>query len=134
MISKNVEECLKDLYELGLVQGEHNIKWADEYNLLEHSISYFKKTHDIVDKYGINCDKTFEDYRESDGEKEYVLWDRMASHMVENTKERILLGIMDALWYAIFLIDDSLFGLTGFNHFNGMSTGLMKLFNRIYKL
>lgn len=92
---QNVEECLKDLYELGLVQGEHNINWADEYNLLEHSIRYFKKTQDIVDKYGIKCNKTLEDYCERDGEKEYVLWDRMTSHMMGNAKECIISKITD---------------------------------------
>jgi len=64
MIHKNNEECLNDMYRLGVVQGEHNINWTDEYNLLEHSKNYYNKIKTIADKYGIECNRTLEDYRE----------------------------------------------------------------------
>jgi len=42
-MEKTLEESLNDLYRIGVIQGEHNINWADEYNLLEHSKNYYKK-------------------------------------------------------------------------------------------
>ena len=67
-----LKNCLDDLYKLGVIQGEHNINWADEYNLLEHSKRYYHKTKSIADKYSIDYSDSPEDYRENDDEKEYV--------------------------------------------------------------
>ena len=93
MIKSNeiiLKECLKDLYKLGIIQGEHNINWTDEYNLLEYSKNYFNKTKTIADKYNINYNTSLEDYREYDNEAEYYLLDKLTSHMNEITKEHIL--------------------------------------------
>lgn len=93
MIKSNeiiLKECLKDLYKLGIIQGEHNINWTDEYNLLEYSKNYFNKTKTIADKYNINYNTYLEDYREYDNESEYSLLDKLTSHMHEITKEHIL--------------------------------------------
>ena len=57
-----VKDCLDDLYQLGMIQGEHNINWADEYNLLEHSKQYYHKTKSIADKYHIDYNDSAEDY------------------------------------------------------------------------
>ena len=43
-----LKNCLDDLYQLGVIQGEHNINWADEYNLLEHSNEYYHKTKRMI--------------------------------------------------------------------------------------
>ena len=85
-----LKNCLDDLYKLGVIQGEHNINWADEYNLLEHSNEYYHKTKSIADKSSIDYSDSPEDYRENDDEKEYVLWDKLASNINEITKEHIL--------------------------------------------
>ena len=85
-----LKDCLNDLYQLGVIQGEHNINWADEYNLLEHSKEYYNKTKSIADKYTIDYDISLEDWRESDDEEEYCLWDKLSSHINEITKEHIL--------------------------------------------
>ena len=93
MIKSNkiiLKECLKDLYKLGMIQGEHNINQTDEYNLLEYSKNYFNKTKTIADKYNINYNTSLEDYREYDNESEYSLLDKLTSHMHEITKEHIL--------------------------------------------
>lgn len=93
MIKSNeiiLKECLKDLYKLGIIQGEHNINWTNEYNLLEYSKNYFNKTKTIADKYNINYNTYLEDYREYDNESEYSLLDKLTSHMHEITKEHIL--------------------------------------------
>ena len=93
MIKSNeiiLKECLKDLYKLGIIQGEHNINWTDEYNLLEYSKNYINKTKTIADKYNINYNTYLEDYREYDNESEYSLLDKLTSHMHEITKEHIL--------------------------------------------
>lgn len=93
MIKSNeitLEDCLKDLYHLGMIQGEHNINWTDEYNLLEYSKNYFRKTKAIADKYNINYNVSIEDYREYDDEEEYYLWDKLTFHMNEIVKEHIL--------------------------------------------
>lgn len=90
MIHKNDEEYLNDLYQLGLVQGEHNINWTDEYNLLKHSKNYYNRIKTIADKYGIKCNTQLEDYREDEDDEEYFLWDRRAFDLHEMTKEHIL--------------------------------------------
>ena len=51
MIKSNeiiLKECLKDLYKLGIIQGEHNINWTDEYNLLEYS-SFINRLQDVLE-------------------------------------------------------------------------------------
>ena len=85
-----LKDCLDDLYQLGVIQGEHNINWADEYNLLEHSKRYYHKTKSIADKYPIDYSDSPEDYREKDDEKEYALFDKLASNINEIAKEHIL--------------------------------------------
>lgn len=89
-MEKTVEECLNDLYLLGRVQGEHNINWADEYNLLEHSRNYYDKMKNVAQEYGIGLDCCLEDYREDSDDDEYLLWDRMGFHLNEITREHIL--------------------------------------------
>ena len=54
-MEKTLGQCLDDLYLLGLVQGEHNINWADEYNLDEHSQTYYEKIKAIGLEYGVEC-------------------------------------------------------------------------------
>ena len=95
MNEMTLNDCLKDLYQLGMIQGEHNINWSDEYNLLEHSKTYYDKTKAIADKYDINYNSCIDDYREHDDEKEYCLWDKSASHMNEIIREHILNVIND---------------------------------------
>ena len=85
-----LNDCLDDLYQLGVIQGEHNVNWADEYNLLEHSKQYYHKTKSIADKYGIDYSDSPEDYRENDDEEEYALLDKQAFNINEITKEHIL--------------------------------------------
>lgn len=87
---------LDDLYELGVIQGEHNINWTDEYNQLEYSKEYYLKTKNIADKYNIDFDDSIENYRENGDEDESILWDRLAFHINEITKEHILNIIVDA--------------------------------------
>lgn len=87
-MEKTLEECLKDLYKLGVVQGEHNINWADEYNLLNHSKNYYDGIKAIAEEYGVVLDSSPEDYREEEDE-EYLLWDRMGFHLNEITREHI---------------------------------------------
>lgn len=87
---------LDDLYELGVIQGEHNINWTDEYNQFEYSKEYYLKTKYIADKYNIDFDDSIENYREDGDEDESVLWDRLAFHINEITKEHILNIIVDA--------------------------------------
>lgn len=84
------ENCLNDLYRLGVIQGEHNVNWADELNQLEYSKQYYAKTKNIADKYNIDFDASIEDYRENGDEEEALLWDRLAFHINEITKEHIL--------------------------------------------
>ena len=84
------ENCLKDLYELGIIQGEHNINWADEYNLLEYSKTYYEKSKAIADKYAIKYNTCLEDYREEADDEEYLLWDRSAFDMHEMIQKHIL--------------------------------------------
>jgi hypothetical protein len=91
----SLKDCLKDLYQLGMIQGEHNINWTDEYGRLEHSKNYYNKTKTIADKYNIKYDTFIEDYREYDGEEEFCLWDKSASHMNEIIREHILKIISD---------------------------------------
>ena len=90
----SLEECLEDLYQLGMIQGEHNINWADEYNLLEYSKTYYNKTRAIADKYNINYNSCLDNYREDDDEEEYQLWDKSAFHMNELIRKHIK-NIMD---------------------------------------
>lgn len=54
-MEKTLEECLDDLYLLGLVRGEHNVNWADEYNLVEHSKNYYDRMKAIALRYGVDC-------------------------------------------------------------------------------
>lgn len=89
-MEKTVEECLNDLYLLGVVQGEHNINWADEYNLLEHSKNYYDRMKNIAQEYGVGLASSLEDYREDEDDEEYLLWDRMGFHLNEITREHIL--------------------------------------------
>jgi len=89
-MEKTFEECLNVLYKLGVVQGEHNINWADEYNLLEHSRNYYDKIKAIADEYDVEFDYQLEDYREDSDDDEYFLWDRMGFHLNEITQEHIL--------------------------------------------
>lgn len=89
-MEKGIEECLDDLYKLGVVQGEHNINWADEYNLLEHSKKYFYKIKSISDEYSVGFDGCLEDYLEERYDEEYSLWDRMGFRLSEITREHIL--------------------------------------------
>ena len=51
-------------------------------------ISY-NKIKTIADKYGIECNRTLEDYREDEDDEEYFLWDRWAFDLHEMTKEQI---------------------------------------------
>ena len=92
-MEKTLEESLNDLYRIGVIQGEHNINWADEYNLLEHSKNYYKKIKTIADEYGVDFDFKLEDYREDSDDEEYYLWDRLAFDLSEKLKEHILIGI-----------------------------------------
>ena len=85
--------CLNDLYQLGVIQGEHNINWTDEYNLLEYSKTYYEKTKAIADKYNINYNTCIEDYRENDDVEENWLWDRMAFNMNEIIRQHLLIVI-----------------------------------------
>ncbi len=85
-----LKNCLDDLYQLGVIQGEHNINWADEYNLLEHSKDYYNKTKSIAEKYNITYDTSIEDYREHDDDEEYILLDRLTFNLNEIIKEHIL--------------------------------------------
>lgn len=55
-MEKTLNESLNDLYRIGVIQGEHNINWADEYNLLEHSKNHYKKIKTIADEYGVGFD------------------------------------------------------------------------------
>ncbi len=87
---KSIEDCLNDLYQLGVIQGEHNINWADEYNLLEHSKNYYTKIKSIADEYGVSLDSALEDYREESDDEEYYLWDRMGFHLNEITQDHLL--------------------------------------------
>ncbi len=89
-MEKRIEECLDDLYRLGVVQGEHNINWTDEYNLMEHSKNYYLKIKTIADEYGIVLDGSLEDYREDSDDEEYYLRDRMGFHLNEITRKHIL--------------------------------------------
>ena len=89
-MEKTVEECLNDLYLLGVVQGEHNINWADEYKLLEYSKNYYDRMKAIAQEYGIDSDGCLEDYREDRDDEEYLLWDRRGFHLNETTREHIL--------------------------------------------
>ena len=85
----NKKDYLKDLYRLGEIQGEHNINWSDEYNLLEYSKDYYEKTMTIASKYNITCTNSLEDFREYNGEPEYMLWDKFAFKIHSITKEHI---------------------------------------------
>ena len=85
-----LEDYPDDLYQLGVIQGEHNIYWADEYNLLEHSKEYHNKTKSIADKYNIDDEISLEDWHESDDEEEYLLWGKLAFNINEITKEHIM--------------------------------------------
>ncbi len=96
----SVKECLKDIYQLGMIQGEHNINWTDEYDRLEYSKTYYIKTKIIADKYNINYNTSIEDYRKNDQEEEYCLWDKSASHMNEIIKKHIL-NIINGKWFTI---------------------------------
>ncbi len=82
-MEKGIEECLDDLYRLGVVQGEHNINWADEYNLIEHSKNYYLKIKSVADKYGVESSP-------KECGDEYMQWDRMGFHLNEITREHIL--------------------------------------------
>ncbi|MBE6490113.1 hypothetical protein [uncultured Methanobrevibacter sp.] len=92
-MEKTLEESLNDMYRIGAIQGEHNINWADEYNLLEHSKNYYKKIKTIADEYGVGFDFKLEDYREDSDYEEYNLWDRLAFDLSEKLKEHILIGV-----------------------------------------
>lgn len=76
-----------------MIQGEHNINWTDEYNLLEHSKNYYKKIKTIADEYSVDFDSKLEDYREDSDDKEYNLWDRLAFDLSEKLKEHILIDV-----------------------------------------
>ena len=80
-MEKTLGQCIDDLYLLGLVQGEHNINWADEYNLLEHSQNYYEKIKAIGLEYGVECG----DLEVVDG---YLL-DEMTFGLHEKVKEAI---------------------------------------------
>ncbi|MBE6496730.1 MAG: hypothetical protein E7Z81_00365 [Methanobrevibacter sp.] len=73
-----------------MIQGEHNINWANEYNLLEHSKEYYNKTKSIADKYNIDDEISLEDWHESYDEEEYLLWGKLAFNINEITKEHIM--------------------------------------------
>lgn len=90
---KTLDESLNDLYRIGVIQGEHNINWTDEYNLLEHSKNYYKKIKTIADEYSVDFDSKLEDYREDSDDKEYNLWDRLAFDLSEKLKEHILIDV-----------------------------------------
>lgn len=92
-MEKTLDESLNDLYRIGVIQGEHNINWADEYNLLEHSKNYYKKIKTIADEYSVDFDSKLEDYREDSDDKEYNLWDRLAFDLSEKLKEHILIDV-----------------------------------------
>ena len=87
--NSHLEECLEDLYRLGIIQGEHNINWTDEYQLLEHSMKYYEKTKSIADKYDIKYSNCLEDYRDDEDDEEYLLWDRLAFTVNEMTRNHI---------------------------------------------
>lgn len=80
-MEKTLGQCLDDLYILGPVQGEHNINWTDEYNLLEHSQNYYEKIKAIGLEYGVECG----DLEVVDG---YLL-DEMTFGLHEKVKEAI---------------------------------------------
>ena len=80
-MEKTLGQCLDDLYLLGQVQGEHNINWADEYNLLEHSQNYYEMIKAIGLEYGVECG----DLSIKDG---YLL-DEMAFELHEKVKDEI---------------------------------------------
>lgn len=84
-----IKNCLDDLYQLGVIQGEHNINWTDEYNLLEPSNKYYHKTKNIANKHGRSIEIFPEDYRVNDEEK-YALADKLGFNINEITKEHIL--------------------------------------------
>ena len=96
-MEKTLDESLNDLYRIGVIQGEHNINWTDEYNLLKHSKNYYEKIKTIADEYDIGFDFKLEDYRESSDDEEYYLWDRKAFDLSEKLKEHILIGIRDRI-------------------------------------
>lgn len=89
-MEKTHEKCLNDLYLLGVVQGEHNINWTDEYNLLEHSKNYYNRMKNIAQDYGVGLASCLDDYREDADDDEYLLWDRMGFHLNEITRKQIL--------------------------------------------
>lgn len=80
-MEKTLGQYLDDLYLLGQMQGEHNVNWTDEYNLLEHSQNYYEKIKAIGLEYGVECD----DLNVVDG---YPL-DEMAFELHEKVKEKI---------------------------------------------
>ena len=92
-MEKTLNESLNDLYRIGVIQGEHNINWADEYNLLEHSKNHYKKIKTIADEYGVGFDFKLEDYREDSDDEEYYLWDWLAFDLSEKLKEHILIDV-----------------------------------------
>lgn len=77
-----MKEYLEDLYNLGIIQGEHNSNWSDEYNLLEHSRNYYHKTKAIADKYGVRGKYPDED--------DYMQLDMLGSVLNERAREHIL--------------------------------------------
>lgn len=89
-MEKTLEECLDDLYLLGQVQGEHNINWSDEYNLLEHSKNYSDRMKAIAQKYGIECAGDF-------ANGDYDFWDKLGFQLHELTKEEILKIVRDRI-------------------------------------
>ncbi len=90
-MNNTLEKCLNDLYLLGVIQGEHNINWTDEYHLLEYSKDYYRRIKSIADEQGIDLDSSLENYRDDlDDDDEYFLWDRMGFHLNELIQEEIL--------------------------------------------
>ena len=82
------EEMINDIFKLGLIQGEHNIKWEyDEYNRLPHCKDYYKKINAIEKKYGINYESFIE---KDEDEDEYKLLDRKAFYLLETIMEYII--------------------------------------------
>lgn len=89
----DISELLRDLYELGKIQGEHNGRWRDEYDREESSSEYLRKVQQMADKYNIKYNDNLDDYTMYDEEEIDYTDDYLGFELLQEIKVYLMKNI-----------------------------------------
>lgn len=89
----NMNELLRDLYELGKIQGEHNERWKDEYDRDESSSEYLRKVQEMADKYNIEYNDNLDNYKMYDDEEICYAEDHLGFELLEEIRVYLMKNI-----------------------------------------